>query len=154
MTGGTLILSRAVNLHAYYKDRAKSLGFKDISITAQEKDSLSFIIRDTKPGQVIVSASFYKSATPFMMKDLINQFPGIDISAVALGEYPDDLAMYFILNGVKSYARFWDGTEEFYRGMSVIRNGRQYVSPNVRERIEMRDQKPPSAKTLLTGRTL
>ena len=145
MAGGTLILSRAEKLYPYYESKLKTLGFRNFTITAQKSDSLHFIIDEMKPDQVIVDAGFYHCATPFMMKELLKIFPGLNISAASMQEYPAEIAMYFILNGLKSYAYWWDGMEEFTKGMTCIKNNRKYVSPLVEEHIAMRDGDPPKA---------
>jgi len=148
MKGGTLLLSRAIKLFAYYEKYLKSSGFQNIAITAQQKDGLNFVIRDMKPDLVIVDAGFYQCATPFMMKELLKTFPGLNITAVSWDEYPAGLAMYFILNGIKSYVYWWDGEEEFRKGMACVKYGRKYVSPEVQECIEIQKRYPPANKNI------
>jgi DNA-binding NarL/FixJ family response regulator len=73
------------------------------------------------------------------------------MAALSSTEYPPDLAMYFILNSANSYVSYFDGIEQFYKGLEEIRNGREYVSPAVKERINMRRYYPDPAGTV-TGR--
>jgi DNA-binding NarL/FixJ family response regulator len=142
MAGGTLIVSRAKNLLTHYKERLLELGFTDVEATGEEKDSLNFVINELKPRLVLVGSGFYHAGTPYMMGRLLKQFPKLNIAAVSLGEFPDSLAVWFIWHGVKSYISLWDGYEEFYRGLDEIRQGRPYISANVRRIMESFDEWP------------
>jgi len=151
MAGGTLLVSRAVKLHAYFIKKLEVLGFNNVTATDVEKDGLSMLIRDLKPSIVIMGSLFYQCCTPFMTADLHRQFPKLNIATVSLSCYPDDLAMYFIINGARSYVNLWEGVEQFYKGLNEIREGREYVSPGVQRRIEMRSYYPAQTG-ILTGR--
>jgi DNA-binding NarL/FixJ family response regulator len=142
MAGGTLFVSRAVKLHGWIKRRLAELGFDDVTVTDTEKDGLNFLIRDMKPRLVLIGSKFYQCCTPFMTAGLHKQFPKLNIAAVSLTEFPDDLAMYFIINGAKSYVNFWDGDEQFYKGLTEIREGREFVSEEVQRRMDMREVYP------------
>ena len=61
---------------------------------------------------------------------------------VSLTDFPDDLAMYFIINGARSYVNVLEGLDEFYKGLKEIREGREYVAPEVKKRIDMRGVYP------------
>ncbi|MCL2381200.1 MAG: response regulator transcription factor [Treponema sp.] len=80
-----------------------------------------------------------------MMGQLLSIFPTLNIAAVNIHEFPDDLAMWFIINGVRSYVNMMDGMDEFYLGLKAVRDGKRYVSPSVRERILMRREYPMAA---------
>ena len=67
------------------------------------------------------------------------------MTAVSIGEYPADLAMYFILNGAKSYLSTFDGIEGFFIRLADISSGGEFISPAVQERIEMRREYPMPA---------
>ena len=153
MAGCTLVITRDINNHSYYQRRLEVLGFHDVTMTAMEKDALSSLIRNLKPHLIIMDARFYQCCTPFLMGDLTGQFPKIEMAAVSFGEYPAELAMYFILNGVKSYASVYDGWETFLMSLTEISKGREFVSPAVLERIEMRRDYPMQAGKI-TGRHL
>jgi DNA-binding NarL/FixJ family response regulator len=142
MAGGTLVVSRAVNNHLYYKKRFKELGFPDVSVTALEKDALSALIREMKPSLLMMGARFYQSCTPFLMGEMHKTFPNLKMAALCIGEYPAELAMYFILNGVKSYVTSFDGIDQFYKGIEKVSKGGEYVSPAVIERIALRPEYP------------
>jgi DNA-binding NarL/FixJ family response regulator len=153
MAGGTLVVSRAEKLHTHFKKRFEELRFNDVTVTGVEKDGLNMLINDMKPRLVIIGAGFYQSATPYMVFDLLRRFKGINIAIVSIGPYPADLAMSFIANGVKSYITAYDGIDQFYRGLDMVKEGKSFVSDSVRERIEIRNDLPRPA-TEITDREL
>ena len=134
MTGGTLIVSRANNLHSHYKEQLEEIGFKNLIFTDVDKNGLDMIIYETAPSHVMIEACFYWRSTPYMMIEMLNTFPQLNITAVNMYDYPDSHAKWFILNGAKSYVNRFEGIKEFYRGLEYVRDGSKYVSPNV-ERI-------------------
>ena len=148
MIGSTLMISRAVNNHAFYKKRLETLGFPNVTLTALEKDGLNSLIYDLKPDLLMMGARFYQCCTPYMMKELKKNFPKIKMAALSIGDYPADLAMYFILNGVNSYVTSFDGIDEWYKGLEEVRRGWEYVSPEVLKRIKMRTYEPVSAGSI------
>ena len=139
------MISRAVKNHSHYKKRLETLGFPDVTLTALEKDALNSLIRNMKPNLVMMGARFYQYCTPFLMKELKLTFPKIKMAALCVGEYPADLAMYFILNGINSYVTTFDGIDQWYEGLDEIKKGREYVSPEVTERINWRKEYPMPA---------
>ena len=145
MAGGTLLISRATKNHSHFKTKLEALGFYDVTVTALDKDALKSLIRELKPKLILVSASFYYCCTPFLMGELHKKFPKIKMAAVSLSDYPADLAMYFILNGVNSYVNYFEGVEQFYKGLDEIANGREYISPDVIKRIKLRRDYPEPA---------
>jgi len=145
MAGGTLVISREVLNHAHFKKRFEALGFRDVSVVALEKDALYSRVRELKPELIIIGARFYHCCTPFLMGELRKKFPKIKMAAVVIGEYPPDVAMYFILNGVNSYITSFDGVDQFYKGLDEIAKGREWVSPSVEKRIELRREYPDPA---------
>jgi DNA-binding NarL/FixJ family response regulator len=145
MPGGTLIVSRAIKLFPYYQKRLLEFGFKDVEATGEEKDSLNRVIDELKPRLVLVGSGFYHAGTPYMMGRLLKTFPKLNIAAVSLGEFPDELAVWFIWHRVKSYISLWEGYEEFCRGLDEIRQGRQYISPKVRRLMEGFDEWPETS---------
>ena len=149
MIGGTLVVTNKENRHIHFKKRFEQLGFYNVTVTSARKDGLNMAIHDLKPRILLIGSSLYDCCTPFMMADLHKTFPKLNIAAIDVMDYPADLAMYFILNGVKSYINYWEGSgpEQFYKGLEEIRSGGEYISPEVQRRIEMRSYKPaPSGK--------
>jgi len=142
MIGGTLFVSRAENLHSYIKRRLEEIGFKDVLVTSAEKDKLNMLINELKPKLVMVASGFYSSATPYMLAMLKRKFPDINYAAVSVYNYPADIAMMFIINGIQSYVNYFDGTEQFYRGLDYIKDGKCYISASVQERLKIRKELP------------
>jgi len=149
MKGGTLLVSRAVQLHKYYTKRLDEFGFKNISVTEKDKGGLNMLIDDMKPDLVIIGAGFYKCSTPYMVGELLRDFPNINIAAVAVGnDYPAELGMNFIVNGAKGFVSLYDGLEHFYKGLNELSKGREYISPAVQKRIDMRSEFPDPAEKI------
>jgi DNA-binding NarL/FixJ family response regulator len=146
--GGTLVITRDINNHSYYKKRLEAVGFPCVMPTDVEKDALNFLIRDMKPTMLLMDARFYQCCTPFLMGGLMQAFPKVNMAAVSIGEYPADLAMYFILNGVKSYLATYDGFDIVNDCLSEICKGRKYVSPTVLQRIKLRQEEPKPARKI------
>jgi DNA-binding NarL/FixJ family response regulator len=155
MAGGTLVVSRAINLFPYFKKRFEELNFADVTVTGVEKDGLNMLINELKPRLVILGAEFYKSATPYMMSELLRRFKGLNIAAVSVSlvPYPADRAMAFIINGAKSFITVLDGLEQFYEGLDFVKKGESFVSASVQERMEIRNELPRPA-TEITEREL
>jgi DNA-binding NarL/FixJ family response regulator len=145
MTGGTLALSRHVNLHSHYKTRLEALGFRNVTVTAADRDALNRLIDELKPRLVLIDCMFYQCSTPFMIGRLLKQYPGLHIAVVSAAPYPAGLAARFIANG------FTDGPEQFYEGLERVRDGKTFVSRSVQERIEASVEYPKAARDL-TGR--
>jgi DNA-binding NarL/FixJ family response regulator len=124
------------------------MGFPNPTVTSKDKDGLNMLIYDLKPDLIMMGASFYQCSTPYMMGELKKTFPNIPIAALSIGDYPADLAMYFILNGAMSYFNFFESIENFYKGLEYIKRGKTYISPYVIERIEMRKEYPLPARVL------
>ena len=149
---GTLLVTRAVNNHLYYKKELERLGFRNVTVTSLEKDGLNLLICELKPDILMMGARFYECSTPYMMRELKNDFPNINMAALSLEAYPSDLAMYFILNGIKSYNTAFDGFEKFIEGLKAIGRGREYISQSVQDRIDMRKDEEPAPAGKITLR--
>jgi len=148
MKGGILVVSRAVNNHKYFKQQLENKGYKNVVVTAVEKDGLNLIINEMKPDLMIMSARFYQCSTPYMMGLIREEFPNLNMAAVCFDDYPADLGMYFIVNGVKSYFNMHEGIDQFMQGIDYILKGKIFVSEIVKKRIEMRKSLPKAAKIL------
>ncbi len=148
MSGGTLVISRETNNHAYFKMRLEQLGFTNVLTTDLDKDGLSFLIDDMKPDIVIMGARFYQCSTPYWLGMLHNVFPKLYLSVFSIGEYPADLAMYCIVNGAKAYVSTFDSFEQCYHGIEAIRNRRVFVPASVQEKLDARKEYPVPARKL------
>jgi len=138
MKGGTLLVSRLVKLHEDYKRKLEDLGFWNVIATDADKAELSALIIKIKPALMIISSMFYQSATPYMLAVLKRKHPYLNIAAVTLYDYPADLGVKFISNGVNSYVNYADGKKEFYEAMRILRKGDTYISPSVLKRLSVR----------------
>ena len=153
MTGGTLVVSKAVKLYPDIKKLFSEWGFNDVTVTGKANDGLSMLIRELKPRIVFIGCKFYDCSTPYMVADLHKQFPKLYIAAISTDDFPDELAMYFIINGARSYVSLWDGSEQFFKGLQEIRQGRDYVSPGTQECIDKRDVTPKPSGGLTARQT-
>jgi len=137
MAGGTLIVSREIKLHPHIKKRFETFHFENVKVTEFDKDGLISVIREMKPRIVIIGSAFYDCATPYMMKELLQTFPKLNIAALSvINSYPASRAMDFIFNGVRSYVSVLEGLDEFYHGIEEVRKGNDYISPEVQKHME------------------
>ncbi|MDR0719752.1 MAG: LuxR C-terminal-related transcriptional regulator [Treponema sp.] len=136
MGEGTLIVSRSLTLFPQIKQRFEELGFQNVEVTGEEKDSLNGVIREMQPRLLIVGSSFYQAGTPYMMGQLLKLFPKLHIVVVNVGSFPDHLAVWFIWRRVKSYVNLHEGFEEFHRALQEVRRGRAYIAPNVQRLMD------------------
>jgi two-component system nitrate/nitrite response regulator NarP len=137
--GGTLLLSREKQFYPYFRERFAELGFANFEVTGEERDSLNSLINDMKPRLVLVGSGFYSCSTPYMTGRLLKTFPRLTVAAISVFQkIPDDLAMWFIINGAQSYVNIHEGRDEFYRGLKKVREGEEYVAPGVIGRINKR----------------
>ena len=153
MIGGTLLLSREVNLHLDYKTALTQLGFKDVTVSAADRDALYNLIDELKPHLVLISFAYNQCCTPFMVGQLLKQFPHLSIAAVSVTPYPVELAVKFLEHGVKSCVYYPDGREQFYRGLECVRDGIPFISPSILARFNMGEVMPKAA-TKLTRRQI
>jgi len=151
MKGGTLVVSKAVKLHEFYKRQCEQFGFVNVTVTAVEKDGLNTIINDLNPYLLIMDSAFYQAGTPYMIGVLHQLFPKLTMAVVSLTDYPLSLAPWFIWHGAKSYLSLWDGLDEFIRGIKLVQKGEQYISPLVKTIIESYHEWPDT-KTKITKR--
>jgi DNA-binding NarL/FixJ family response regulator len=136
------MVSRAKKLFSYIKKQLENVGFPNVVVTGEEKDSLNMLINDMKPCFVIVESWFYHAATPYMMGRLLKLYPKLNITAITICEFPDDLAAWFIWHGVKSYVNMQEGIEEFYQGLEEVRKGKEYITPQVQYFIDQAAEWP------------
>ena len=141
--GGTLLVTRSDKNQTFYKQKLeKEFGFSNVTVTSLDYDGLNSLIRELRPDLLLMGARFYERSTPYMMGKLKRRFSKIKMAALSLEGYPDEIAMWFYFNGIKSYDTAFDGFEQFFEGLKVIGRGREYRSPCVQERIDLRDIEP------------
>jgi DNA-binding NarL/FixJ family response regulator len=132
MLGGTLAVSRAEKLFPLFKMKLETFGFTNVTMTAAEKDGLYMLIDELKPRLLMMDSRFYEAGTPYMMGELLKVYPKLNTVAVSIFGYPVEKALGFIQRGVKSYLDLWEGLEEFKKGLRLICEGREYISPKLK----------------------
>ena len=142
MAGGVIFASRAVPLHTEIKQGLEGMGFRDVIVTAKEKDGLRMLIDEVKPRLLLMSAKFHEAGTPYMMGEIVKSYPKLNTAAVSTDGYPLTQAVFFMARGVKSYVEKWEGTDEFLKGMQEIRDGNKYISPMLQTLIDNTDVWP------------
>ena len=142
MAGGTLVVSRRENLFPHYKKRFEQLGFVDVTVTGVEKDGLYMLINELKPRLLLIGSAFHHIGTLYMTGELHRRFPKLNIAVISVGDFPPKLAPWFIWYGARSFVDLWEGLEEFYRGLQMVREGRQYISPLVQDLIDRQNEWP------------
>jgi DNA-binding NarL/FixJ family response regulator len=126
VTRGVVFISRAVLLHPDIKNFLECLGYRNVTVTANEKDGLYSLIRELSPRLVMMSANFHEAGTPYMLGKIVKMFPKIRTAAVATDNFPLTRAVSFRLRGVNAYINKWEGTAEFEKGLKQFRDGEDY----------------------------
>ncbi|MCL2478301.1 MAG: response regulator transcription factor [Treponema sp.] len=147
------MVSRADLLHGHIRKRLEALGFDDVTVTGAALDGLSMLIDELKPRVVLMGSMFYLCATPYMMADLHKQFPKQNFAAISVTSFPAERAKDFIINGARSYVNLWEGPEQFYEGLENIREGREYISPEVQRHMDGLKTFPEPSKELTAVQT-
>jgi DNA-binding NarL/FixJ family response regulator len=145
MTGGVLVVSRAKNLLPSFKSYLAGVGFTDIAVSSCEKDALNYLLAEIKPKLVFIESCFYECATPYMLGRLLRDFPKLKVVAFSVGEFPDDLAMWFFFHGVMSYVNMRDGFGELRCSLQTILAGGASWTQKVQDRIDLRREMPDPA---------
>jgi DNA-binding NarL/FixJ family response regulator len=149
--GGVLALSRAAELHTEIQGRLEASGFEDVTVTGEENEVLNTVICNKKPRLVIIDSWFYQDGTPYRIGELVKLFPKLNIAVVSVHDFPLSRAPWFIWEGAKSYLSLWEGYGEFQRGLRIVREGKQYISPKVQKLIEHCEEWPDT-KNKMTKR--
>lgn len=146
MTGkGTLIVSRAKDILPTWKRYLEDFGFRDVSVTSEEKNELARFIKELKPGIVFIESCFYQAGTPYMLGRLLRDIPKLNICVFSIGEFSDNLALLFFFHGVKSYINFREGIELAVSALEQIRTGNTFFSPAVKKLIDYLPEYPDFA---------
>ena len=148
MAGGTLIVSRAVNLFTDIKKFYEDLGFKGVTVTDIDKDGLNMLIKELNPQLLIMDSRFYEAGTPFMLGEILKLFPDQYTAVVSGDNYPLGKAIFFIWHGVKNYVCLWDGSAEFKKGLCCIRDKKEYISHGLQKYMETTDEEPDINKKI------
>ena len=149
--GGVLALSRAAELRTEIQRRLEMSGFEDVTVTDEENEALNTVICNKKPRLVIIDSWFYQDGTPYRVGELIKLFPKLNIAVVSVHDFPVSRAPWFIWEGAKSYLSLWEGYGEFQRGLRIVQEGGQYISPKVQHLIDHCEEWPDT-KSRMTKR--
>jgi len=134
--GGVLMLSRAAELQTEIKGWLEASGFEDVAVTGKENEELNTAICNKNPRLVIIDSLFFQDGTACRVGDMVKVFPKLNVAVVSFHDFDASRAPWFIWEGAKSYLSLWEGYEEFQRGLRIVREGKQYISPKVQKLIE------------------
>jgi len=151
LEGGTLFISRNIKVFSWLKSVFEDCGFADVTLSSSENNALSLLINQIKPKNVFIHSEFFSGVTPYMIGCLLVKFPELKINIVNFGNFPDSLAVRFLFHGAKSYLDINCGIDEFRNGLKIIKSGQNYISPNVKQEINLIDE-IPNFKREITNR--
>jgi DNA-binding NarL/FixJ family response regulator len=144
---GTCILfvSRSKDLFPLAKLYTKKAGYPDIKGTTQGGKGLYRVINEHKPRLVFVEASFYDTATPYMLRELQKKIPWLRIAVFSLGASPIEQELRFLFYGIERYISLYHGMADFVHGFTAILKGKIYVSRKVWKAFEELETIPEPA---------
>ncbi len=152
MADKTVLVSRAKKLYPTFSSFLEELGFKNISITALERDALFSQIREVQPKRLILDSNFYQAATPCFVGEVTKAFPKLNVVVAAYNDYPLYLSSWFIWHNAQSCVHLWaDGLDNFKRGFREINKGNNYITPAVQDVMNLFSELPDT-KVHLTKR--
>jgi DNA-binding NarL/FixJ family response regulator len=120
----------------------REIRLRDIKGTTHSGNKLNRVINECKPRLVFVEASFYDTATPYMLRKLQQKIPWLRIAVFSLGECPPELENRFLFYGIERYISLSHGMADFIHGFKAILEGKTYIAWKVRKRIEGLDTMP------------
>jgi hypothetical protein len=96
--------------------------------------------------------ALYQDGTSCRIGELVKLFPKLNIAIVSVHDFPLSRAPSFIWNGAKSYLDLWEeGKCEFQRGLQIVQESEQYISPKVQYLIDHRDKWPDTKNETAEG---
>jgi DNA-binding NarL/FixJ family response regulator len=123
----------------------KRAGYSDIKGTTQSGNALNRVINEYKPRLVFVEASFYDTATPYMLRELQKKIPWLKIAVFSLGECVPEMELRFMSYGIERYVSLHYGIADFIHGFKAILDGKKYIAWKLQKRIdELEDMPEPS----------
>lgn len=131
-----LFVSRSESLFPLAKLYAKKAGYTDIKGTTEGGYGLNRVINEYKPRLVFVEATFYDTATPYMLRKLQKKIPWLKVAVFSLGKCPVDLELRFLIFGIERYVSLHYGMADFIHGFKAILDGRKYVAWKLRRKYE------------------
>jgi DNA-binding NarL/FixJ family response regulator len=131
-----LFVSRSETLFPLVKVYTKRAGYSDIKGTSRSGGGLYRVIKECKPRLVFVEASFYDTATPYMLRELQKKIPWLRVAVFSLGECPIEFEMRFLFYGIERYISLHHGMADFIHGFNAILKGKTYISRKVWKAFE------------------
>jgi DNA-binding NarL/FixJ family response regulator len=133
--GCILIVCRSSHIVPLAKRVITRLGFSNIRGTSAAGDGLYRVIRELKPMVIFMEADFYKTATPYMLGQMLKAMPYLKVAVFGLSAYPEEKETLFIFHEALGYINLQDGMAEFYHGLRLLVNGKPYTPRRVRKAI-------------------
>jgi DNA-binding NarL/FixJ family response regulator len=131
MGGGTLLVSRYKNWFPHFKTLLEAFGFPDVHVTDKDKDGLNMEINELNPDYVFIGSNFYDCGTPYMVRQMLNAFEGLNIAVLNASPFSDEIATWFKFYGINTYIKIADGPEELQQGLRCFLEGKEYIAPDV-----------------------
>jgi DNA-binding NarL/FixJ family response regulator len=101
----------------------------------QSGKGLIRVINECKPRLVFVEASFYDTATPYMLRKLRQKIPWLRIAVFSLGGCAPEMENRFLFYGIERYISLCHGMADFIHGFKAILDGKNYIAAKVRKRV-------------------
>ena len=133
---GVLFVSRSSDVFPMAKIYARKFGYPNIKGTSKSRDALNRIINDYKPRLVFFEESFYDTATPYMLKQLQEKIPWLNIAVFSLGECLVETELRFLNFGIERYISLHYGMADFIHGFKAILDGKKYIAWKLRKQFE------------------
>jgi DNA-binding NarL/FixJ family response regulator len=137
-----LFVSRSEGIFPLAKLYAGKFGCRDIKGTTRSGKGLYRVINECKPRLVFVEASFYDTATPYMLRELRKKIPWLRIAVFSLGSCPIEMELRFLFYGIERYISLHHGMADFIHGFTAILKGKTYVSRKVWKAFEGLEKTP------------
>jgi DNA-binding NarL/FixJ family response regulator len=102
------------------------------------------------PDLILFDAIFFEEVTARKIGFLVNDVPGLNIAVFNFAFMRPEKAVYFLLYGAKSYVDV-SGSGSFWRGVKGIVQGKEYITPAVREAYENLPDVMPEVRLDPTG---
>jgi DNA-binding NarL/FixJ family response regulator len=136
LPGCILIACRSPHIVPLAKYTMARMGFSDVRGTSVAGEGLYRVIGELKPAVIFMEAEFYRTATPFMVGQMLKRKPYLKIAVFSLGSYPLTLETWFVFHKALGYISLQDGMAEFYHGLKRMARGGAYVCRRVRKAVE------------------
>jgi DNA-binding NarL/FixJ family response regulator len=146
-----LIVSRCKGLYRLGKWLLRRLRFRYVISTDMEGKALHRLINQFCPELILYDANFYGDITPRKIGCLVRDFPKRNLAVFNFSCITPEQAALFIRYGAKSYIDL-SGAGGFWHGLKKILDGKEYISPAVREILKNLPETEKELRLDITGR--